>query len=90
MSELNAWQELEDARKKAAEEGHSGDESDTEAETIIGAKGSGSKEVEILPENLGQLKTRRAGEGSPSGSKSEHSTEDEWEKVSENENEKDK
>lgn len=89
MSELNASQALEDARKKAAEERHSGDDSDTEAETIIGAKASGSKEIEVLPENLGELKTRGAG-GSPYGSKSEHSTEDEWEKVSEDENEKNK
>jgi hypothetical protein len=86
VSELNASQALEDAKKKAAEDRRSSDESDTEAETIIGTGGkSGSKEVEVL-DNPGELKTR----GSPYGSKSEHSTEDEWEKVSENENEKDK
>lgn len=52
---------------------------------------SASNEVEILQEQ-GELKQRlAAGETSPSqGTKSSVSTEDEWEKVSENENEKDK
>ncbi|KAB5581082.1 Pkr1-domain-containing protein [Coniochaeta sp. 2T2.1] len=52
---------------------------------------SGSNEVEVL-QTQGELKQRAAGgESSPSqGTKSSVSTEDEWEKVSENENEKDK
>jgi hypothetical protein len=83
VAELNASQELEDAKKKAVEDRHSGDETDTEAETVIGTGTSGSKEVEVL-ETRGELKAR----GSPYGSKSEHSTEDEWEKVSENEKDK--
>ena len=54
---------------------------ETEVETVV-AGPIGSKEVEIL-EVKGELKDR----GVPH---SEISTEDEWEKVSENENEKDK
>jgi hypothetical protein len=57
---------------------------------------TGSKEVERL-EPAGELKQRAAASEAPSlssqassGSKSGVSTEDEWEKVSENENEKDK
>lgn len=57
---------------------------------------TGSKEVEIL-EQTGELKQRAAvsealsaSSQASSGSKSGVSTEDEWEKVSENENEKDK
>ncbi|KAI1768287.1 Pkr1-domain-containing protein [Hypoxylon sp. FL1150] len=65
------------------------DDSETEVETTIVAKGKpapGSTEVEVA-EQAGDLKLR----AEPStGSKSSASTEDEWEKVSENENEKDK
>ncbi|KAK6841847.1 hypothetical protein PG990_006161 [Apiospora arundinis] len=71
------------------------DESDeTEVETVGGdtqarplvPKVSASKEVEVV-EQAGELKKRP--EPSP-GSRSGVSTEDEWEKVSENETEKDK
>ncbi|OIW35625.1 Pkr1-domain-containing protein [Coniochaeta ligniaria NRRL 30616] len=52
---------------------------------------SASNEVEVV-QKQGELKQRvAAGDNSPSqGTKSSVSTEDEWEKVSENENEKDK
>lgn len=52
---------------------------------------SASNEVEVV-QKQGELKQRvAAGDSSPSqGTKSSVSTEDEWEKVSENENEKDK
>jgi len=48
-----------------------------------------SKEVEPMEEH-GELKHRAPAELSSQGTKSSVSTEDEWEKVSENENEKDK
>lgn len=51
---------------------------------------SASKEVEVI-EKQGELKQRVAvGEPASQGAKSSVSTEDEWERVSENENEKDK
>lgn len=80
MSELKEAQAAEQERKRHLQE-QEGD-SDTEAETIIdtGDTGSGSKEVEIL-ENAGELRDREGG-------KSEISTEDEWERVSENEKDK--
>lgn len=63
----------------------SGDDSGTEAETVIesGNAKSGSKEVEPV-EKVGELIDR----GGAGGNKSEHSTEDEWERVSENEKDK--
>jgi hypothetical protein len=80
VSELKEAQAAEQERKRHLQE-QEGD-SDTEAETIIdtGDTGSGSKEVEIL-ENAGELRDREGG-------KSEISTEDEWERVSENEKDK--
>ncbi|KAI1083179.1 Pkr1-domain-containing protein [Whalleya microplaca] len=65
------------------------DDSETEVETIVtaGKPVTGSKEVEVM-EQAGDLKLRA--ELSSSGTKSSASTEDEWEKVSENEKEKDK
>ncbi len=87
VAELKVAQAAEDAKKGAMSDLRPGDESDTEAETIVElvpqTKSLGSKEVEIL-DNPGELKPR----GSPFGSKSELSTEDEWEKVSENEKDK--
>jgi hypothetical protein len=85
VTELKVAQTLEDAKESAAtSDVRTGDDSDTEAETVIETSGeSGSKEVEIM-DNTGKLKPR----GSPHGSKSETSTEDEWERVSENEKDK--
>jgi len=69
-------------------------DTETEVETVGRAKtkrppGLGSSEVEAV-ENPGDLKHRSMGgvDPSPPGSKSGVSTEDEWEKVSENEHEK--
>lgn len=94
--------QAKEAREKARSEQraavHSSDDSGTEVETSISTKKavagkavtgkavSGSTEVEVK-EQAGDLKLRL--ETSP-GTKSSVSTEDEWEKVSENENEKDK
>jgi len=85
VAELTAAQAAEDTKKSAGiGDLRPGDDSDTEAETVIETTGvSGSKEVEVV-DNPGELKPR----GSPFGSKSEISTEDEWEKVSENEKDK--
>lgn len=85
VSELTAAQAAEEAKKSAGIGGlRPGDDSDTEAETVIETTGvSGSKLVEVV-DHPGELKPR----GSPYGSKSEISTEDEWEKVSENEKDK--
>jgi hypothetical protein len=85
VAELIAAQAVEEAKKSAGiGDLRPGDDSDTEAETVIETTGvSGSKEVDVV-DNPGDLKPR----GSPYGSKSEISTEDEWEKVSENEKDK--
>ncbi|KAG4411010.1 hypothetical protein IFR04_015861 [Cadophora malorum] len=85
VSELRAAQAAEDEKKRAFDEAKHTDDTDTDAETVIGTGNIhfGSKEVEILEEN-GELKDR----GSTKGSKSETSTEDEWERVSENEKDK--
>ena len=96
-AELQAAQRAEkeaDERARRARSG--GADSDTEVEPVTVARAgdapaSGSREVEPL-EPRGELKHRLAApESAPSqGSKSSASTEDEWERVSENENEKDK
>ena len=82
VTELKASQALEDEKKRQSDETGQGEDTETEAETVIdtGISGSGSKEVEVV-ERKGELKDR----GNSGGSKSEISTEDEWEKVSENE-----
>lgn len=87
VAELNVAQAKEDEKKRQLEEIAAGDDTETEAETVIdtGDIGSGSKEVEPL-ERRGELKDR--GHSGGSGSKSEISTEDEWERVSENEKDK--
>lgn len=85
VAELKISQALEDHKKRQMEETAAGDDTETEAETVIdtGDTGFGSKEVEPL-ELRGELKDRvHSG-----GSKSEISTEDEWERVSENEKDK--
>ncbi|KAH6709668.1 ER protein Pkr1-domain-containing protein [Leptodontidium sp. MPI-SDFR-AT-0119] len=85
VSELRAAQAVEDEKKRSLEEAKHTDDTDTDTETVIdsGHTGSGSKEVEIV-ENTGKLKER----GGIKGGKSETSTEDEWERVSENEKDK--
>jgi len=87
VTELRAAQAAEEAKKEdiAKTVQKPGDGSDTDAETIVDTGSLPSKEVEVT-QVTGELKAR----GSPGGSKSELSTEDEWEKVSEHENEKDK
>ncbi|KAI1455652.1 Pkr1-domain-containing protein [Annulohypoxylon moriforme] len=81
----------EKARSERAAAVKSSDDSETEVETAFIPKSKptlASKEVEVT-EQTGDLKLR-AEPSSLSGTKSSASTEDEWEKVSENENEKDK
>ncbi|KAM0282470.1 hypothetical protein ACHAQH_002984 [Verticillium albo-atrum] len=75
-------------------------EVDTAADQAVHSRrtaGSASREVEVEGATAGQLKQRSAapaaapaGPASAAGTQSSASTEDEWEKVSENENEKDK
>lgn len=78
----------------------SGDDSDTETEGVAAPKkvagaaaaaavvgAGGGADVELL-EPIGEVK--RTGAGAASGTASGVSTEDEWEKVSESEQEKDK
>lgn len=89
-AEVRAGQAAEEERlRKEKEEQGGGEDTETEAETVIESTGpEGSKEVEVV-EKRGELKDRREGSGvSRSGSKSEVSTEDEWERVSENEKDK--
>jgi hypothetical protein len=80
VSELKSFQALEEEKKRRQQEQE--DDSETEAETVIdtGDTGFGSKEVEVV-EQKGEMKDR-------GGTKSEISTEDEWEKVSESEKDK--
>jgi len=86
VAELNAFKAAEEAKKTEQESAaQAASESDTEAETIVEARGSGSKELEVVPP-AGHLKDR--GGAASASSKSEVSTEDEWEKVSENEKDK--
>jgi hypothetical protein len=84
VAELRAVQALEDEKKRRLDEAGPAEDSETEAETVIdtGDTRSGSKEVEVV-ERRGDLKDRGR-----SVSKSEISTEDEWERVSENEKDK--
>ncbi|CAL3968734.1 unnamed protein product [Diplocarpon coronariae] len=82
VSELKAAQLREQGNKRKIEESGQGGDSDTDAETVIdtGNVVPGSNEVEIL-EQSGELRDR----GNSRGGISENSTEDEWERVSENE-----
>lgn len=85
VSELKAAQAVEDEKKRRLEESGPGEETETEAETVVdtGDPMLGSKEIEVVGQT-GELKDRaRSG-----GNKSEISTEDEWERVSENEKDK--
>lgn len=85
VKELAIAQARADAEaKRRAETSSAEEDSETEPETVIQpVDKSGSKEVEIV-EKAKELKVRRE----VSGSKSEISTEDEWERVSENEKDK--
>jgi hypothetical protein len=85
VAELKAAQALEEEKKRRMEE--MAEDTETEVETVIdtGDRGSGSKEVEVH-EQTGGLKDRGGGDGSKS--EAEASTEDEWERVSENEKDK--
>lgn len=86
VAELRAAQAAEDEQRRKQEEQATGDDTDTEVETVIdSAPKTGSKEIEIVA-NTGELTARKP----ITASRSETSTEDEWERVSENENEKDK
>ncbi|KAI0483015.1 ER protein Pkr1-domain-containing protein [Xylariaceae sp. FL0804] len=88
-TELKAAQQKEAEEKARADQRANRpgtDDSETEVETIVsrGRPVQGSKGVEAM-EQAGEVKLR--GEQS-SGTKSSASTEDEWEKVSENEKDK--
>ncbi|RDL34530.1 Pkr1-domain-containing protein [Venustampulla echinocandica] len=86
VAELKAAEAREAEKKRLQELVGAGDDSETEAETVIDTEDTGfaSKEVEVV-ERRGGAKDRGRGLGS---SKSELSTEDEWERVSENEKDK--
>jgi hypothetical protein len=85
VSELKAAQAFEVAKRSAVMgETRPGVDSDTEAETVIETSGGPSSKGVEITDNPGELKPR----GSSHGSKSETSTEDEWERVSENEKDK--
>lgn len=85
MAELRAHEaaEKEKERVEADARGESS-ESDTDAQTVVGVKGGSG--VEVREEVDGLVKRDLA--ESPLRSKSDVSTEDEWEKVSENEKDK--
>lgn len=92
VAELRQERRKEEERKaKEQSDILAGDDSDTEQEEVIkvGTTESGSKEVELIRQ-VGELKDRGLGrmDGAMSSSGTEHSTEDEWEKVSENEKDK--
>lgn len=88
VAELNAFKAAEEAKKREQESAAqaAGTDSDTEAETIVETIDSGNKDIKVVPLVAGGLKDR--GGAASIGSKSEPSTEDEWEKVSENEKDK--
>ncbi|KAL6869228.1 SMK killer toxin resistance protein [Amphichorda felina] len=84
-------EEEEEARRKAQGR-RADDSSDTEVETekAVGAKADASASAEVeAQEQTGELK-KRGERRSPWGTQSSVSTEDEWEKVSQDEQEKDK
>lgn len=80
------------AETKARQTADDSDETEVEninlkARPIAASSIAASSEIQVV-QKAGELKQRP--EASPGGTKSGVSTEDEWEKVSENENEKDK
>lgn len=99
-TELAAHQREEEAKKKQQEQqqarqpaGETGDDSETEVETSVPEKqparvDAAEAGVEAV-EQQGEVKHRAAAPAA-AGTQSSVSTEDEWEKVSENENDKDK
>ncbi|KAF4635488.1 hypothetical protein G7Y89_g2599 [Cudoniella acicularis] len=88
VAELRAAEAQEAEKKRLREDTGPAEDSETEAETVIDTHDTrtGSKEVEVV-EKKGELKDRGVSGGS-GGRQSEHSTEDEWERVSENEKDK--
>ncbi len=93
MAELKVAQAIEEEKKKREEREATAEDTETEVETVVESaldvkKGGRSREVEVLVQR-GDVRDR-APLVVPPISKSETSTEDEWEKVSENEKEKDK
>ncbi|KAJ2966915.1 hypothetical protein NUW58_g10556 [Xylaria curta] len=88
-AELNAAKAREEVEKARAEQrsARGTDDSETEVETIVSKSvpNTGSNEIEPV-EQAGDLKLRVAERSSET--KSAASTEDEWEKVSENEKDK--
>ncbi|KAH6675519.1 ER protein Pkr1-domain-containing protein [Halenospora varia] len=95
--------EAEKKKREERERDRVEEDSETEAETVVGVKVGGrkgvgksvsaSKEVEVLEKkgeliDRGNLAVGAGASQSSGGSKSEHSTEDEWERVSENEKDK--
>ncbi|OBT60708.1 hypothetical protein VE03_09828 [Pseudogymnoascus sp. 23342-1-I1] len=85
VAELRAHEaaEKERVREEAEARGESS-ESDTDAQTVVGVKGGSGAEVREEVEGL----VKRDLAESPVRSKSDVSTEDEWERVSENEKDK--
>lgn len=104
--ELKQHQQQEEEKARRAQEAPpvptTSDDSETEVEgaastaslrrsTRLAAKPTAPSSKEVEPvEQHGELKHRAPVETSSQGTKSSASTEDEWEKVSENENDKDK
>lgn len=82
VAELKAAQAAEDEKKRHLEGNGASEDTETELETVMdtGVPTVGSREVEVTA-SRGELKDRR----SLGASKSENSTEDEWERVSEHE-----
>jgi hypothetical protein len=90
VAELRAHEAAEKEKARAAElEASAGEssESDTDAQTVVGVKGGGSGSVEVQEPAEGLVQREGKAE-SPVRSKSDVSTEDEWERVSENEKDK--
>ena len=98
-AELAAVRMKEEAERLAGEEKRKGEEgSDTEVDETVPDKGGeelkrGQGRAEVEPEDVtGELRRRGEARGdvTPVGTQSSVSTEDEWEKVSESDREKDK
>ena len=86
-AEKRKKEELEKKQKQKQRVKDSGDDSDTETEAIGTEQKAAGGDVEVL-ESVGEVK--RTGAAVAAGTASGPSTEDEWEKVSESEQEKDK
>ena len=99
VAELKIEAEKERARKEKVgnDAGENGSETEAETSKTVDVSGSGvvqsgSKEVQILDASVGEIKGRKGQLETPTkgldGSKSEASTEDEWERVEESEKDK--